>query len=719
MQLTSQHTALYSKNIVKPVALRKAEIFNHLNNVRVDHYHWLRDRSNPMFTEYLDAENAYTDAVMEPTLSLQQQLFDELRSRIQEEDISVPCYYNGYHYYWRSLEGMQYRVYCRKKASQGLQNDISSEGVNAEKTNSVEVSSEEVLFDANAMAHGTDTFLFGGYEISPDNRMAAWLSNETGSYAEFTLRIRDLESGTDLSGVCIEHVQDVVWSNNNDTLFYSICNEALRPYKVMRIELSNLQAGAQSVFQEDDELFIVNLHKTKSNAFIMVSCGSFSTSEYHILDANNPLEPLKMFLPREKDTDYGVYHHTDKFLVQLKDKLSLNGKVYEAPLAGFENRKNWKEIIAHDPNVMIDYLDLYQDYFVVQMHTNGLAIMQVRALDGTILHVVSFPEPVYSAEVLPLQDFNSEKFRYNYTSLNRPVTVYEFYPAKGTTKKIKETVIPCGFNADDYAVERLYADATDGTRVPMALLYKKDKKNAAGNPTLLYGYGAYGCGTEARFYSSFFSLVDRGFVFAIAQVRGGDELGEQWYEDGKLLKKQNSFTDFIACSEKLIADGFTAPGKLNIMGGSAGGLLVTAAANMRPDLFNSVVALVPFVDVVNTMLDPSLPLTVQEYEEWGNPNDVDYFACMLSYSPYDNIGTFDYPHMLVTAGLNDSQVGYHEPAKYVAKLRTYQTNDSVVLLKTNMQSGHGGATGRFDQLKESAFELAFILDRTAMTVPQE
>lgn len=695
MEMTPHYTPLNVPAVAKPVALRKPEIFTHLNNVRVDHYHWLRDRGNPMVTEYLTAENLYTDAVMETTVALQQKLFDEMKSRIREEDTSVPDFHNDYYYYWRSVEGLQYRIYCRKYSKPDAQ--------------------EEVLFNVNILADGSDAFLFAGYETSPDNRLAAWLSNVTGSYAEFTLRIRDLGTGTDIPEICLDHVQDVAWGNDNETIFYTVCNEALRPYRVMRMQLSKGESSAQCIYQEEDELFIVSLHKSRSNAYIMVSSASFSTTEYRLLDADKPFDSLRVFLPRVKDTDYGVYHHPDKFLIQLKDKDHLNGKVYEAPLTGYENKENWKEIITHDPAVMIDYLDVYKDFFVVQQHCNGLSSMQVRDLNGTLMHEVSFPEPVYSAEVIPLLDFNSAKFRYNYTSLNRPVTFYEFYSATKTTEKVKDTIIPCGFNADDYAVERLYADADDGARVPMAILYKKDKKQANGNPALLYGYGAYGCGTDARFYSSFFSLVDRGFVFAIAQVRGGDELGEQWYEDGKLLQKKNTFTDFIACSERLIAGGIAAPGMLSIMGGSAGGLLVTAVTNMRPDLYNSVVAQVPFVDVINTMLDPTLPLTVQEYEEWGNPDDVDYYTYMLSYSPYDNIGTFDYPHMLVTAGLNDSQVGYHEPAKYVAKLRAYQTNDSVVLLKTNMQSGHGGATGRFDQLRETAFEMAFLLHRSGIS----
>jgi len=465
------------------------------------------------------------------------------------------------------------------------------------------------------------------------------------------------------------------------------------------------------VYQEDDELFIVNLQKSKANDYIFISSSSFTTTEYRLLNANTPFDDFSVFMPRVKDVEYSVYHHHAKFLIQYKDKENFNGKIFEVPVSDYADRDKWVEILAHDEKFFIDYLDIFNDFFAVQLRRDGLIELRVIGINCPFEKTIKFPEPVYSVELITLPDYQSKKLRYSYVSLNRPKTIYEYEPIEGISEIVKETVIPGGFNPDNYVVERLHATAPDGVKVPMAVLYRNDLVKDGRNPALVYSYGAYGATSDAKFISSFYSLVDRGFVFALAQVRGGNDLGENWYQEGKLLKKKNTFTDFIACCEELISDGFTNSGRLSIMGGSAGGLLVTAAANMRPDLFHSVVAIVPFTDVINTMLDPSLPLTVQEYEEWGNPEIKEYYDYMLSYSPYDNIGAYDYPNMLVTAGINDSQVGYHEPAKFVAKLREYKTDDNIVLLRTNMESGHGGSTGRFDQILETAFELAFILER--------
>lgn len=677
-----------------PVAFKKAEIFTKYNHTRTDNYYWLKDKENPLVTSYLKAENEYADKVTSSTKDLQNKLFDEIKSRVKEEDHTAPVFYNGYYYYTRTEAGKQYKFYCRKKEA------LSSP--------------EEIMFDVNELAAGKDAFLFADFEVSPDNRHCIYLSNDTGSYAEFTLKVRNLHTGVDVPGFEVSKVQDAVWANDNRTVFYTVCDAALRPWQVKRQDLFG-NAGSNVIFEEHDELFIVNLQKTKTDEFLLISSSSFTTSEYLILNANTPFEDFKVFMPRVKDVDYGVYHHNQKFFIQYKDKNNLNGKVYEAPLVGYEDMANWTEVLAHDENTLVDYLDIFEGFYAIQVRRNGLIEIIVRGIACQYEKYIKFPEPVYSVEIMPLPNFYSKKLRYSYVSLNRPCSIYDYEPKEAISEMVKETEIPGGFNPDNYTVERLYATADDGTKVPMSVLYRNDLKKDGSNPTLLYSYGAYGVTSDARFISSFYSLVDRGFVFALAQIRGGSDMGEQWYEDGKLLKKKNSFTDFIACSEKLIRDEYTSASKLSIMGGSAGGLLVTAVANMRPDLFNTVVAIVPFVDVVNTMLDPSLPLTVQEYEEWGDPNVKEYYDYMLSYSPYDNIGAFNYPNMLVTGGFNDSQVGYHEPAKFVAKLREHKTGDNIVLLRTNMQSGHGGATGRFDQMKETAFELAFILERLGIT----
>jgi oligopeptidase B len=414
-----------------------------------------------------------------------------------------------------------------------------------------------------------------------------------------------------------------------------------------------------------------------------------------------------------KDVEYHVNHHKDKFFIHYKDRENLNSMVYEAPLKGYEDRSTWKVFIPHK-DAKLEGLDIFQDYLAAQIRRNGLNEIRVIGLKSGDQKTISFPEPVYTAYMNGTPEYTSTTLRYSYTSLNRPNSVFEYELSTGKSTLLKQQEIPGGFNPDDYTVERVWATASDGVQVPMSIVYKKSLKKDGSNPALLYSYGSYGASSDAYFISSFYSLIDRGFVFAIAQIRGGSDMGEQWYEDGKLLKKKNTFTDFISCAEKLIADKFTASDKLAIMGGSAGGLLVGAVANMRPELFNTVVAQVPFVDVINTMLDTSLPLTTQEYEEWGNPNEEEYYKYMLSYSPYDNIKAQNYPNMLITGGLNDSQVGYQEPAKFAAKLRAMKTDNNILLLKTNMESGHGGATGRFDALKETAFEVAFILNRVGI-----
>ena len=672
-----------------PVALIKPSEFTEFGNKRIDNYFWLKDKTNTEVIDYLKAENAYSDTIMNPTKALQDKLFAEMKGRIKEDDETVPQLDNGYYYYTRTEKGKQYRLNCRKKGN------VSA--------------AEEVVFDVNKMAEDKQAFIFSNYDVSPDNKLAAYMSNETGSYADYTLCVRDLSTGTDLP-LKIDKVQSFVWANDSKTLFYAVGNEALRSWRVYRHVIGNTKPD-ELVFEEPNEQFVVGLDKSKTDDFIFIVTASFTTSEYLYLPASEPNGKFKVFIPRVKDVTYNVYTHKDKFFIQYKDRDNLNCKVYEAPLTGFADRSKWKEVIAHNKDVKIDYLDVFDKYLTVQARKNGLNEILVLNLADGKTKTISFPEPVYTAAMTGTPEYNSTTLRYRYTSMNRPNTVYDYDFAKDESVKLKEQEIPGGFNADDYTVERVWATAKDGVKVPMSVVYKKSLQKDGSNPALLYSYGSYGASSDARFISNFYSLIDRGFVFAIAQIRGGSDMGEQWYEDGKLLKKKNTFTDFIACAEKLQQDKYTSASKLAIMGGSAGGLLMGAVVNMRPELFNTVVAQVPFVDVMNTMLDESLPLTTQEYEEWGNPNVEEYYRYMLSYSPYDNVKAQKYPNMLVTAGLNDSQVSYHEPAKFVAKLRALKTDNNILILHTNMQSGHGGATGRFDALKETAFSVAFILNR--------
>lgn len=672
-----------------PRAAKQPRTFQEFGQTRVDDYYWLKDKTDPQVIRYLEAENAYTQTVMARTADLQEKLFQEMRGRIKEQDSSVPFRENGYYYYTRTVEGKQYSVYCRKRGSLDAP--------------------EEVMFDVNQLAEGQPTFLFANYVVSPDNRIAAWASNNTGSYVEFTIRFRNLETGEDLKDE-IQATPDMAWANDSRTLFYVVSNQALRPHRVFRHKLSSNVPDAL-VFEEPDDRFNVGLERSRTGDYLFIGVESFTSAEVRYLPADRPEGEFRIFQARVPEVQYSVQHHKDRFYIHYKDPESLNWKLLQAPLRGFEDRSTWSEVIPHDPAGKLEYVAVMKNHLATVVRSQAVRQIRIHDLQGRNPRVVSFPEPVYSLSPGGRPEYESTTIRYVYMSLNRPSTTYDYDIASGQSVKLKEQEIPSGFNPDDYTVERLWAVASDGVRVPMAVVYRKGLPRDGSRGALLYGYGSYGANTDAWFNSTVFSLVDRGMVYAIAQVRGGSEMGEQWYEDGKLLNKRNSFTDFVACAEHLVELGFTRPDRLAIMGGSAGGLLVGAAANLRPDLFNTVVALVPFVDVVNTMLDPNLPLTTQEYEQWGDPSKEEYFRYMLSYSPYDNLKRQAYPNILATGGLNDSQVGFHEPAKWVAKLREYKTDDNVLLLKTNMESGHGGASGRFDRLRDVAFHYAFILDR--------
>ncbi len=674
-----------------PVAEVLPDTFTNFGQTRIDNYYWLKDKNNPKVIDYLKAENAYTDTVMASTKALQQTIYDEILGRMKEDDESYPSFSDGYYYYSRTEKGKQYRTYLRRKGSMDA--------------------AEEVIFDINKMAEGKSAFIFRGYSISPDNSKAAYFYNETGSYAEFILKIKDLASGEDV-GFSMNGATSVAWANDNKTLFYGIIDNTLRSYRIMRQMLDAPKADL--VYEEADARFSTYVSGSKTKEYIFIGSASSTTSDERYISADKPLDQFKMFMPRVQDVEYSVYPHKKKFFVRYKDKQNLNGKIYETPLTGHEDRNTWKEFLAHDENVRIEGIDILKDYVTLELRKNGLSEIIAKPVSGGEEKTIVFPEPVYSATLSGNPEYDATTFRYSYTSLNRPTTLYEYDIATGETAKLKEQEIPSGFNPDNYVVERLWTTAPDGVKVPMAIVYKKGLKKDGTNPALIYSYGSYGSSSDVYFSASIYSLIDRGFVYALAQIRGGSDLGEQWYEDGKLLKKKNTFTDFIACSELLINEKYTSANKLAAMGGSAGGLLMGAVVNERPDLYQTIVAQVPFIDVINTMLDDTLPLTTGEYEEWGNPNEEEYYNYMLSYSPYDNIKAQNYPNMLVTGGINDSQVLFHEPTKYVAKLRALKTDDNIMLLHMNMDSGHGGATGRYDGIKDTAFEFAFILNRVGI-----
>jgi oligopeptidase B len=672
-----------------PVAAVKPDTLKEFGNVRVDNYFWLKDRNNPDVMAYLKAENAYFDTVMSHTKDLQKKLYIEMRGRIKEDDQTVPYLDNGYYYYSRTEKDKQYRVYCRKKG------DLQAP--------------EENLFDVNKMAEGSNAYLFATFEVSRNNDVAGYMFNTTGSYADFKLKFRDLKTGADFPDE-IDKVQSFVLANDNKTVFYAVGNESLRPYRVYRHVL-NSKVPDKLIYEEKDDMFNLGLGISKTKEYIYMVSSSFTSSEYRYIPADKPEGDFKLFMARKPDVEYFMEHHKNGIFIRYKDKQSPNRKIFEAPLGSDGDMTKWKEIIPHDPAVKIQDMELFEKYIALFIRKDGLDGISIYDLNTKQNKAINFPEPVYALNPDYTPEFTATKCRYNYSSLNRPLTTYDYDMATGSSEKLKEQEIPSGFNPDAYVVERLWAVSSDSTKVPMAIVYKKDMKKDGNNPALLYGYGSYGYSTDANFRSGIFSLVDRGFIFAIGQIRGGSEMGEQWYENGKLMNKKNSFNDFIACAEKLIQDKYTQPSKLAINGGSAGGLLVGAVTVMRPDLFKAVIADVPFVDVVSTMLDESLPLTTQEYEQWGNPHNEPDYKYMLSYSPYDNIKKQEYPNILATAGWNDSQVLYHEPAKFVAKIRAMKTGNNIVLLKTNLESGHGGATGRFDYLKEVAFKYAFLIDR--------
>ncbi len=671
-------------------------------HTRVDNYYWLKERENPEVIDYLKAENTYLEAMMKHTEPLQDQLFKEITGRIKQDDMSVPVKHHGYWYYTRFEEGMEYPLYCRKPAKAGDNPAIISNEVAHSSAD------EQVLLDGYEMSKGYAFFDVGGYSISPDNRLIAY-SIDTVSRRQYQIFFKEIASGKMFSEVIQNTSGNMVWANDNKTVFYSVKDESLRSCRIMRHEIGTDPKDDVEVYYEDDATFYAFVSKTKSEKYIVIILESTLTSEIRFIDAGRPKDEFRVFNPRQHDLLYGVGHYGDYFYILTNADGARNYKIMRTPVGATE-KANWEEVIAHREDVLIEDYDIFNDFLVIEERCQGLVNLRVMSWDGKTDHYINFGEPAYTVETSANPEFDTHQLRYIYTSMTTPATVYQYDMVEKKAELLKRQEVVGGFNPSDYVTERLMAPAKGGVMVPISLVYRKGLVKNGENPLVLYGYGSYGNSMDAYFSISRLSLLDRGFVWAITHVRGGEEMGRWWYEDGKLLKKKNTFTDFIACGEYLIKEGFTNSRKMFAMGGSAGGLLVGAVANMAPELFRGIVAQVPFVDVVTTMLDDSIPLTTGEYDEWGNPNEKEYYDYILSYSPYDNVEAKDYPAMFVSTGLHDSQVQYWEPAKWVAKLRELKADDNPLYLKTDMDYGHGGASGRFEPFHEVAMEYAFILD---------
>jgi oligopeptidase B len=674
-----------------PVARVDPQVSALHGETRVDEYFWLRNREHPETLAYLQAENRYTQAVMQHTEELQEQLYQELRGRIKETDLSVPEQIDEWLYYARTEAGGQYSIYCRRPPHDEL--------------------AETVLLDQNPLAMGHSYFRLGAFEVSPDHRFLAYSIDTSGSEC-YTVYIKDLCTGELLPDRLTNTAPAVAWANDSQTLFYLTLDEARRPYQLFRHRLGHTPADDVLVYHEPDEAFFLDVGRTRSRQFILLDINSHSTSEVRFLSADRPEDGLRVLEPRRAGVEYNVSHHGDRFFITTNDEAP-NFRLVSAPV-DHPSRANWRSVLPHRSAVKLDMTDAFRDHLVVYQRIGGLRQIRILDLNGDGDHLVPFPEPVYSAHAHDNPEFDTSVLRFSYTSLVTPSSVVDYDMAARTWTLQKQTEVLGGYDRSCYRSERVFAEAPDGVKVPVSLVYRLPLELDGSRPLLLNGYGAYGVSYEPGFSSHALSLLDRGFVVAIAHVRGGEEMGRAWYESGKLLQKWNSFTDFIAAAEHLIAAGYTSSDGLVISGGSAGGLLMGAVTNLRPDLSRAVVMEVPFVDVVNTMLDASLPLTVIEYDEWGNPADPELYRYMRSYSPYDNIEAKDYPHILVTAGLNDPRVAYWEPAKWTARLRARKTDQNRLLLRTNMGAGHGGASGRYDHLREVAFKWAFVLDTLGM-----
>ncbi len=671
--------------MLQPVPTEKKPKIIEINGDRlVDNYFWLREKTNPAVIAHLEAENAYAAAVMKPTEALQDKLYTEILSHIKQTDTNVPYRWGNFFYYTRTVEGKQYPIYCRKQGSLDA--------------------GEEILLDLNELARGQKFMAVGSFAPSDNGMLLAYSTDNTG-YRQYTLQVKNLRTG-ELLPEKIERVDDLAWATDNKTLFY-VTEDAVtkRNDKMFRHVLGSDKY--ELIYDEKDELFDIGVQRSRDKAVILLEAFSKTSTEFRYIPGDNPDAVWKTIIARQADHEYDVEHRGDLFYIRT-NKGAKNFRVVTAP-ASDPAEKNWKEFVAHRPAVKIDGVDLFKDHAVLSEWENGLQQIEVVDFKTNKRSRIQFPEPVYAAGLSTNREFDTKVLRYNYQSLVTPSSVFDYDMNTGQATLLKQTEVPGGFDKANYKSERVFATASDGTKIPMSVVYKRSVKLDGTAPMLLYAYGSYGIPISPSFSASRLALLDRGVVFVIAHIRGGGELGEPWRDAGRMMQKMNTFTDFIACAEHMVKEKYTSSDRLVIQGGSAGGLLMGAVTNMRPDLFKAVVAQVPFVDVLNTMLDASLPLTTSEYIEWGNPNEKPAYDYMKKYSPYDNVHTANYPAMLVKVSLNDSQVPYWEGAKFVAKIRELKTDHNPLLLKTNMGAGHGGASGRYDAFHETAFDYAFML----------
>jgi oligopeptidase B len=690
-------------------APRRPSVLRAHGDERVDDWYWLRDRDDPEVVAYLEAENEYTRAAMAHTEALQQQVFEEIKSRVQETDASAPVRKGPYEYFSRTIEGKQYGIHCRRPAgTPGLPDPFAPPGTPP---------GEEVLLDENVLAEGHEYFAVGGFSVSPDYTRLAYSVDVTGG-ERYELRFRDLTTGEDLPDVVHDVYYGLAWANDNRTCFYTRPDAAMRPWQIWRHLLGTPADDDVLVQQEDDDRFYVSVGRTRTGSYVVIALGSKITTEVWFVPADDPETAPRVVEPRRQGVEYDVEHHHseehgDRFFVLTNDGGAENFKLMVAPVDR-PGRDQWREVVLHRGDVRLEDVDAFADHLVLSERAEGLERIVVRRLADDDTHVIAMPDPVYSAGVGANPEFETSTLRFAYTSLVAPMSSYEYDFERRERTLVKQQLVP-GYEPARYESHRLWATAPDGVRVPVSVVHRRGLEHDGSAPAVLYGYGSYEISIDPSFSSARVSLLDRGAVFAIAHIRGGGELGRRWYEDGKLEHKPNTFTDFIACAEHLVAERYTSPARLAARGGSAGGLLMGAVANLRPDLFRVIVAEVPFVDVVTTILDESLPLTVTEWEEWGNPvTDPEIYKVMKSYSPYDNVEAKEYPAMLVTSGLNDPRVQYWEPAKWVAKLRATKTDHHTLLLKTEMGAGHAGPSGRYDAWRDEALVLAFILDQLAV-----
>ncbi|WP_299685367.1 S9 family peptidase [uncultured Dokdonia sp.] len=685
-----KNTRNLAKNSTPPKAEKKPVNLEKHGDIRVDDYFWMNERDHPEVIDYLERENDYYNKLTEHTKEFQTVLFEEMKGRIKEDDASVPYKRNGYWYYTRYETGKGYPLFCRKKDSLDTK--------------------EIVLFDNNVMAEGQSYFNQAGYSISEDNKMAAF-GVDLVSRRKYTIQFKNLETGELLDEKIENTTGRAVWTNDNKTVYYTRKDEeTLRSNQIFKHVLGTSPEEDELVFQEDDETFNTFVYKTKSRKFIVIGSSSTLTSEYQFTTAENSDSDFTMLQKRERGLEYSIAHYGEDFYILTNMDNATNFKLMKTSETATE-KENWTEVIPHRDDVLLEDVDIFKDFLVVSERANGLNKIRITRWDGTVDYYLPFDNETYTAYTGTNLDFDTDILRYGYNALSTPSSVIDFnMVTKEKEVKKEQEVLGGKFKKENYIMERIWATARDGIKVPVSIIYHKNTKKNGKAPLLQYAYGSYGSTIDPSFSSIRLSLLDRGFIYAIAHVRGGEYLGRPWYEDGKLLKKKNTFTDFIDVSKHLIANDFTSEEHLYASGGSAGGLLIGSVINMAPELYNGVIAAVPFVDVVTTMLDDSIPLTTGEYDEWGNPNVKEYYEYMKSYSPYDNAFAKAYPNIFVTTGYHDSQVQYWEPAKWVAKLREYNTSDNQILFYCDMDAGHGGASGRFEALKEIAKDYAFLLD---------